>query len=391
MVGRYADAAAALASLTAREPSIPRRLALASVLLQLGDLEAAARNLRQVIDADPQRPGARFMLGRVNAALDDRAAALADFRAALDLHVAQLAALPGGPVPVHYALHNLEQLAYIEAARGGATGDLLPGSAANREEMRRRLGEALDKAGTIVPSASVDGELGRVLAQPPVLWHDEPAPPSCLSSRNDWTEVAHRFHAESGMACVDDFLSPQALAQLQRFMLLSTVWRQPNRHGYIGGLAEHGFFNELLLQVGAELKRALPELLAGHHLTYWWGFVYQHQRPGTDIHADQSDISLNMWLTPDAANLEPERGGLDLWDVAAPADWTFAEYNSGAHRIRMFLDQAGARRHSFAYRENRALLFRGSLFHQTAAGRFAEGFENRRRNVTMLFRRTRRV
>jgi hypothetical protein len=34
------------------------------------------------------------------------------------------------------------------------------------------------------------------------------------------------------------------------------------------------------------------------------------------------------------------------------------------------------------------LLFRGSIFHQTAATRFAEGFENRRRNVTMLFRRT---
>ena len=43
---------------------------------------------------------------------------------------------------------------------------------------------------------------------------------------------------------------------------------------------------------------------------------------------------------------------------------------------------------SFAYAGNRALLFRGSIFHQTAAARFAEGFENRRRNVTMLFRRT---
>ena len=42
-----------------------------------------------------------------------------------------------------------------------------------------------------------------------------------------------------------------------------------------------------------------------------------------------------------------------------------------------------------AYAENRGLVFRGSIFHQTAALRFAEGFENRRRNVTMLFRRTR--
>ena len=77
-----------------------------------------------------------------------------------------------------------------------------------------------------------------------------------------------------------------------------------------------------------------------------------------------------------------------MWDVAAPADWTFDDYNSGGKDIRAFLRQQGARQTSFAYAENRALLFRGSIFHQTADARFAEGFENRRRNVTMLFRRT---
>ena len=51
-------------------------------------------------------------------------------------------------------------------------------------------------------------------------------------------------------------------------------------------------------------------------------FVCQHQRPGIDIHADQSDISLNFWITPDSANLQPSGGGLDVWDVAAPAGRT---------------------------------------------------------------------
>ena len=77
-----------------------------------------------------------------------------------------------------------------------------------------------------------------------------------------------------------------------------------------------------------------------------------------------------------------------MWDVAAPADWTFDDYNRGSRDIHAFLQQKGARLTSFAYAENRALVFRGSIFHQTAALRFAEGFENRRRNVTMLFRRT---
>ena len=56
--------------------------------------------------------------------------------------------------------------------------------------------------------------------------------------------------------------------------------------------------------------------------------------------------------------------------------------------IRAYLRQEGARQTSYAYAENRGLVFRGSIFHQTAALRFAEGFENRRRNVTMLFRRS---
>jgi hypothetical protein len=112
--------------------------------------------------------------------------------------------------------------------------------------------------------------------------------------------------------------------------------------------------------------------------------------PGTDIHADQSDVSLNLWITPDAANLQPGSGGLDIWGTPAPADWTFDDYNAGGYRIRAFLEKAGSTHTSYAHRENRALFFKVSLFHQTATGCFAEGFENRRRNITLLFRRTSR-
>ena len=154
------------------------------------------------------------------------------------------------------------------------------------------------------------------------------------------------------------------------------------------GLAEHGMFNRLILQLADELKQAMPELLGGHHMTYWWGFVYQHQRPGTSIHADQSDVSFNIWLTPDSANLDPESGGLDVWTQEPPADWTFQEYNSGDYRVRAFLNQSKAPKISYAHRENRALFFKGTLFHETAKCHFADGFANRRRNLTMLFRKT---
>lgn len=387
-LGRYREAADALARLCAHRPSAPMLIALASARLLLGECAAAKTDVLKVVEADPNRWEARFLLARLHAGLDERDEALSEFRASLDLHLAANAQKPVGQVPAHYALHTLEQLAYIEEVEGRPPGSLLPLDPAQREQASRQLNQTLDKAGVIVPGINLPGELGRLLANPPLVMQDEPAPAQCLAPRNDWSATARAYADQGGVACVDNLLTPEALGQLQRFCLRSTVWRQPNRHGYVGGLAEHGMFNRLILQLADELKRAVPELLGGHHMTYWWGFVYQHQRPGTSIHADQSDISLNLWLTPDSANLDPESGGLDIWTQEPPADWTFQEYNSGDYRIRAFLNQSKAPKISYAHRENRALFFRGTLFHETAKCRFADGFANRRRNLTMLFKRT---
>jgi hypothetical protein len=391
--GRYREAAEALRDLVRREPSVAVLVALADVNLQLGHLGEAKENALMAGAADARDHSARVLLARIRTALDERDAALADFRAALELARAQAAPASSGPIalPAHQALHNLEQLIYLEQVDNLVPGTLLPVAAGLREVAQRKLHQMLDDAGGEIPTIPLGGQYGRMLADPPVMMHDEAPPSVCLNRRNDWNDVVQAFAGQSrgkGIACVDHLLTPEALGQLQRFCLRSTVWRRPYPPGYIGANPESGFFSPLLLQIAAELRHAIPELLGEHHLSYWWSFVCQHQRPGIDIHADQSDISLNFWITPDSANLQPGCGGLDVWDVAAPPDWTFFDYNFGVRDIRAFLRQEGARATSFAYAENRALLFRGSIFHQTAALRFAEGFENRRRNVTMLFRRT---
>jgi tetratricopeptide (TPR) repeat protein len=392
--GRYSEAADALRALAGPKPSVAVLAALADVNLQLGGLSEAKENALKAVKADPRDHAARVLLARVRAALDERHAALADFRAALALARPQTAPAGGAPIalPAHQALHNLEQLIYLEQVDNLAPGALLPVAAGVREVAQRKLNQMLHDAGSEIPAIPLGGQYGRILANPPLVIHDEAPPALCLNRRDDWSDVGQAFKGEGrgkGIACVDNLLTPEALAQLQRFCLRSTVWRRPYPPGYIGANPESGFFSPLLLQIAAELRHAVPELLGEHHLSYWWSFVCQHQRPGTDIHADQSDISLNFWITPDSANLEPGGGGLDVWDVAAPADWTFYDYNFAGRDIRAFLRQERARQSTFAYAENRALLFRGSIFHQTANTRFAEGFENRRRNVTMLFRRTR--
>jgi hypothetical protein len=390
--GRYSEAADALRDLVRREPSVAVLAALADMNFQLGDLAEAKDNALKAVGADSRDHAARTLLARVRTALDERDAALADFRAALELARPRMGPAGGGPIalPAHQALHNLEQLIYLEQVDNLAPGTLLPVAAGLREVAQRKLNQMLDGAGSEIPTIPLGGQYGRMLADPPLVMHDESPPALCLNWRDDWSDVIQAFTGEGkGIACVDHLLTPDALAQLQRFCLRSTVWRRPYPPGYIGANPESGFFSPLLLQIAVELRQALPELLGEHHLNYWWSFVCQHQRPGIDIHADQSDISLNLWITPDSANLQPGSGGLDVWDVAAPADWTFDDYNRGEKDIRAFLQQEGARQTSFAYAENRALVFRGSIFHQTAATRFADGFENRRRNVTMLFRRTR--
>ena len=96
---------------------------------------------------------------------------------------------------------------------------------------------------------------------------------------------------------------------------------------------------------------------------------------------------MNFWLTPDEANLDPETGGLGVWDKEAPLEWDFTTYNKNEPAIRAFLKESGARMVNVPHRQNRAVMFNSDLFHETGTLHFKEGYENRRINVTMLFGR----
>jgi len=66
-----------------------------------------------------------------------------------------------------------------------------------------------------------------------------------------------------------------------------------------------------------------PEIVGDHPLLRWWGFKYISQRKGINIHADFAAVNVNFWITPDEANLDPEKGGLIIWDKPAPLEWTW--------------------------------------------------------------------
>ena len=308
----------------------------------------------------PLRPirgthAARALLGRARTALDECDAALADFHAALELARSADGPAGGGPVavPAHQALHNLEQLTYLEQVDNLAPGTLLPVPAGLREVAQRKLNQVLEGAGGEIPALPMGGQCSasstRCSRAPAARsrrfpWAANTA--ECWPIRRLCCTTNRRPPAVSTRATIGAMSSMPSKSRIEApparpaadagtpgrvAALLPAVdrWRRPYPPGYIGANPESGFFSSHLLQIAAELGQAVPELLGELHLNYWWSFVCQHQRPGVDIHADHSDISLNFWITPDPANLQPGGGGLDVWDVAAPADWSFDDYNSG--------------------------------------------------------------
>ncbi|MGH6622261.1 MAG: hypothetical protein ACREF6_22155, partial [Alphaproteobacteria bacterium] len=106
---------------------------------------------------------------------------------------------------------------------------------------------------------------------------------------------------------------------------------------------------------------------------------------GINVHADFALVNLNFWITSDEHNLDPESGGLKVYDVPSPKDWHFKAYNEDKDRIYRFLEDNKASSVNVPYRCNRAVLFNSAYFHETDQIRFEEGYESRRVNITYLF------
>jgi tetratricopeptide (TPR) repeat protein len=209
----------------------------------------------------------------------------------------------------------------------------------------------------------------------------------CLAPDNDWQAIEERyFGSVPEMIYIDNFLSGQALLELRKFCLISSVWRSEYHHQYLGAFSQSGFVSPLHLRIAIELRQRMPRIFAAHELEQVWGYKYTSKMgTGINVHADFAKVNLNFWITPDEANLDPASGGLIVYDVPAPSSWSFEDYNRDEKRIYDFLEENGAGRMKVPYKCNRAVLFNSTLFHETDEIHFKEGYENRRINITYLF------
>jgi len=201
-------------------------------------------------------------------------------------------------------------------------------------------------------------------------------------------EIAQRWQASSPqIAVIDNLLSEEALDQLRQYCWRSTMWHKSYPNGYLGAMPEHGFACPLVAQIADELRSTYPAIVGSHPLLQWWAFKYDSRLRGINIHADFAAVNVNFWITPDEANLDPEGGGLVIWDKPAPLDWSFQQYNNpnAGQNIRDFLARSGASSIAVPHRANRAVIFDSDLFHETDRIAFKEGYLNRRINITMLY------
>jgi hypothetical protein len=103
------------------------------------------------------------------------------------------------------------------------------------------------------------------------------------------------------------------------------------------------------------------------------------------VHADFAAINVNFWITPTEANLDPQSGGLRIYELDAPRSWDFSTYNEGLAVIKDYIAVHSPHELRISYRRNRLVLFNSDLFHATEEVRFRPDYESHRINVTLLF------
>ncbi|MDB5467586.1 MAG: uncharacterized protein JWQ46_2348 [Phenylobacterium sp.] len=256
---------------------------------------------------------------------------------------------PGPPEPAHKVKHDREQRDYLAGGRA-------PPSAPAVADMFR-IADGARLAGPAVNPANATPQR---LAQ----WSgDRPQ-----------------------LVVIDDFLTPEALEKLRLYCAGSTIWRRIYQAGYIGATPEDGFACPLLAQIAEEIQATYPAIFASHRFRYLGAFKYDSElSTGTNTHADNSAVNVNFYIAPDEANLDPDHGGMEIWDVCAPDEPTMRRYNGDEAAVRAFLKQSGARSTIVPHRANRAVFFKSALFHKTDVCDFKDGYLNKRINVSLLF------
>jgi len=247
----------------------------------------------------------------------------------------------------HRLRHDAAQLAYLHQL--GVLGDAFPPIIARYRRLAARLESRLDRHDLLSTDEqdAIDEAYDRII-------HLRPTPSVAQAFSSHALAAARRPPPAHGIVVIDDFLSPHALDELWRFCVQSTIWFREQGHGRLAATYDHGFNCPLLVQVAHGVfgdDRQLLGLRAGKH---------PPRLPGESLHGAVDGLKVQLWLTPDTANLDQAKGGL------------------------VIRDYDGRTRH-IPYRQNRAVLFDARLAHGAASCHFRDDHASARIEVAMLY------
>lgn len=205
-------------------------------------------------------------------------------------------------------------------------------------------------------------------------------------------DIQQQYFQGPNVVVVDDLLTPRALRRIRQLLLESTVWyeaKSPVDTGrYVGAYLNDGLYDRILLALAFELHAALPKIMAGNPLAFLWAYKYDSSyNQGIKHHTDFAAVNVNIWITPDDANLDKQSGGLVVYTTRPPdnVDFDTNSPNTDLSLFEEFLQQTKYANVTVPYRQNRAIIFDSALFHHTDNFQFKEGYTNRRINLTILY------
>ncbi len=313
-------------------------------LAMQGLLGEAVASYRETIIREPNHAEAHFRLGSILSETGHIAEGFAHYMKRAAIVHGGRPWRQDGQGPAHRGKHDREQDAYLAERLGSGALDF----------------HLEDGARLSSPAVNPTNATPQLAQQ----WHDNRPP----------------------MVVIDNFLTPGALEKLRLYCAGSTIWRRNYDAGYIGATPEDGLACPLMAQIAEEIRTTFPQIIGMHDFRYLGAFKYDSElSTGTNIHADNSAVNVNFYIAPDEANLDPESGGMDIWDISAPPGEGMRRYNGDEALARDFLKRSGARLTRVPHRANRAAIFRSDLFHKTSDCRFREGYLNKRINISLLF------
>lgn len=208
-----------------------------------------------------------------------------------------------------------------------------------------------------------------------------------INSKLNYSDIENSYLLNNpNLIFFDDFLEDEALEEIKKCCLLSTVWHEYNRkRGYIASYMSNGFNFKIVYKLAEELQRKFPKIFKDYHLRNVWAFKYMDNSEGVLIHADEAMINVNFWIIPDNANIDSNSGGMVVYNQTAPQEWHFNQYNKNTEYINNYLKDFKAESKKITYKQNRVVIFDSGFFHETDKFNFKSGYENHRINVTLLF------